>query len=288
MNIDWKKFLGGLVILLFLIFVCQEFSKAQNGKIFPLEVSFLDVGQGDAILINYLGKYQVLIDGGPNGKQLLSELGRAMPWEDKRIEIIILTHPDADHLSGLIDILDNYEVDLFLDNGQSAKTQIYQELLSKIENKKIERQSIFEGSFFSIGEHLDFFVFNPDEVGKSDAERNESSVVLKMNFGENSFLFTGDAEMKTEADMAEDEEDLRSDWLKIGHHGSKSATSEEFLKVVGPKYAIFSVGEGNRYGHPNEEVLKKVADGGVEILRTDKNGTIVVQCRKPQEKCHLE
>jgi len=273
---------------LLVILFSQEISLAKNKSGSPLEVFFLNVGQGDAILVNYLSKYQILIDGGPNGKNLLNELGQAMPWGDKRIELIILTHPDSDHLSGLIDVLDNYEIGVFIDNGQKADTEIYDQLENKIRQKGIKKEAAFEGSSFSFGQWLEFSVLNPDMLNSGSVERNDNSLVLRMDFGENSFLFTGDAEKGSEEDMIYDEENINVDWLKIGHHGSKSSTSEVFLKATTPEYAIISVGADNRYGHPAEEVLTRLKDEEVEILRTDKQGTIKVSCKGLDQRCNIE
>lgn len=288
MNLTFKKFIGGLAIVLLAVLISQEISRAKNSDASALEVNFLNVGQGDATLINYLGQYQALIDGGSNGKKLLSELGKAMPWGDKNIELVILTHPDADHLSGLVDLLDNYEAGIFLDNGQEADTEIYKQLKQKIEDNKIKKESLAEGSNFNIGELLNFKIFNPDEAGISGEERNDNSVVLKMEFGENSFLFTGDAETSAEGDMIYDEENINVDWLKVGHHGSKNSTAENFIEAVSPRYAIISAGAGNRYGHPHEETLARLKNKNVDILRTDEKGTIKIACSSLDKKCEVK
>ncbi|MDD3607837.1 MAG: ComEC/Rec2 family competence protein [Candidatus Moranbacteria bacterium] len=288
MQLTFKKFLLGLAVILSVILFSQEISSAKNKNSSPLEVFFLNIGQGDAILIDYLSKYQILIDGGPNGKNLLNELGQVMPWGDKRIKLIILTHPDSDHLSGLIDVLDNYEAGVFIDNGQKADTDVYSQLETKIRQKGIKKEAAFEGSTFSFGQWLDFSVFNPDISTDNLSEKNDNSLVLRMDFGKNSFLFTGDAEFGSEKDMIYDEENLDVDWLKVGHHGSKSSTSNEFLETTSPKYAVISVGKNNRYKHPSEETLKRLSDKNIKIFRTDEVGTIKVKCDKPDFSCVVE
>ncbi|MEA2006549.1 MAG: ComEC/Rec2 family competence protein [Patescibacteria group bacterium] len=284
MNDAFKKLLLIYVVVLFFILVSSFFATKNNSKA-PIEINFLNIGQGDATLVQYLGRYQVLVDGGPNGRNLLSEIGKIVPAADKQIEIVVLTHPDKDHLAGLIDLLDSYDVGLFLENGQKAETNIYKELDLKVDEKKIPRQTIFEGSRFNIGKNLNFTAFNPDSFVGEDKNRNEQSVVMRMDFGENSFMFMGDAVTETELDMISDEENVDVDWLKVGHHGSKTSTSEIFLQSVTPRYAIISAGKANRFGHPHEEVLDRLSNVGAEILRTDEGGTITVECFGLGEGC---
>jgi len=285
--LSYRKFLGGLTVFLALILIAQKAVKAQHCQLTPLEISFLNVGQGDAILIDYLARYQVLIDGGPNKERLLTELNKVMPWGDREIEIVILTHPDKDHLAGLTALLQDYQVGIFLDNGQTAETEIYHQLEDGLKKKNIARKPLQEGSKIEIGRFLKFKAYNPDEISNHHSTRNDSSIVLRMDFGKNSFLFTGDAEFKAEKDMLYDEEDVDVDWLKAGHHGSKCSTSKEFLKKVTPQFAVISVGKGNRFGHPTKETLERLKQAGAEVYRTDQQGTIRVRCKALKEKCQL-
>jgi competence protein ComEC len=288
MNFTFKKFLAGFVILLAVVFVGQEITDIRNDRTESLEVNFLDVGQGDANLINYLGKYQVLIDGGPNGKEFLYQLGKVMPWSDKEIEVVVLTHPDEDHLAGLIDLVENYKIGVFLYNGQLAETEIYKQLQEALVEKNIKQEVLMEGSNIDIGKHLKLKVFNPDILVTGDKRRNEQSVVLRMDFGENSFLFAGDAGIETEDAMIADREDLDVDYFKVGHHGSKYSTSEEFLSRVTPEYAVISSGKDNRFGHPTEEVLERLGSVNAEIFRTDEKGTVRIICGGIKAKCRVE
>lgn len=275
----FKKLLTIFIAFLLFVFVAIEVAESDEKKRAPLEVFFLDVGQGDATLINYQNNYQVLIDGGPNGKKLLAELGKAMPIMDKNIEVVILTHPDQDHLAGLIDVFDSYSVGLYLDNGQKAETEIFAELEKEVEESGVRREAIGEGSKINIG-NLDFQFFNPDFLELNDKNRNEQSVVVRLDFLENSFLFTGDSDGKVERDMIGDEEDVDVDFLKIGHHGSKSSSEEFFLGKVTPEKAVISSGVKNRYGHPHEEVLERLKSDEVEVFRTDEMGTVKFECKK--------
>lgn len=280
-----KKILGGIIFLSIIYFFSWEFNSASVKKGFPLEVYFLDIGQGDAVLINYLGCYQVLIDSGPSGEKLLFEMGKYMPKGDKKIEVAVLTHPDKDHLAGFLDLLDHFQIDIFLTNGQKTENQIWLNLEEKIKEKSIKNEVLYEGASWQIGENLKFLVFNPDEeTNEKTEEKNDQSVVLEMNFGENNFLFTGDVETKKEADLIDDGEIQDIDWLKIAHHGSKNATSEKFLNQSKPEFAIISVGK-NSYGHPTKEVLERLEKNNVQILRTDEKGTIGVFCQDLVDSC---
>jgi len=274
----------GVIVFLLTVGMLIIFGLNKNNKMNPLEVSFLDVGQGDAILINYLHQYQVLIDSGSNGKKVLTELSKVMPFMDNKIEVIIVTHPDRDHFAGFIDVLKKYDVGLILDNGQDFNDEIWQEFQRLIVEKNIKKKVITEGSNMQIAgqnkyERVSFEFFNPDKIIIDKKEKNDSSIVARMDYGENSFLFTGDAGFDAEMNMIFDKENLDVDFLKVGHHGSKYSSSNFFLARVTPAWAIISVGE-NKYGHPTEEALNRLQEIGSKILRTDESGTIVVQCDK--------
>ena len=253
-----------------------------------LSVHFLDVGQGDSTMFTVDGSRQILVDGGGNGKKLLSRLGGVMSPFDRTIEVVVLTHPDQDHLAGLIDILEVYNVGVFLHNGQTADTEIFQQLEEVLENSNIRQEIFGEGSKISLSDELKMTAFNPDIAIDERSDRNEHSIVFRIDYGKNSFLLTGDADEQTEDDMILDMEDVDVDWLKVGHHGSKHSTTDEFLYLVSPSYAIISVGKSNRYGHPDPEVLERLSNIGAEILRTDEWGTITVECETPQAECILE
>jgi competence protein ComEC len=272
--------IGFAVVLLGLLY----FGVDKNNRMASLEVSFLDVGQGDAILINYLHRYQILIDSGASGKKVLTELSKVMPFMDDKIEVVIVTHPDRDHFAGFIDVLKKYEVDLIFDNGQDSDDEVWQEFQKIIIEKGISKQVITEGSTIKIGDgrsknSVEFNIFNPDEIVINKKEKNESSIVVRMDYGKNSFLFTGDAGFSAEIDMIFDKEKLDVDFLKVGHHGSRYSSSDFFLARVTPEWSIISVGE-NDYGHPTEEALGRLRKIGSRILRTDELGTIVIGCDK--------
>jgi competence protein ComEC len=282
-----RKLLGIVVGILFFIVLVFEFITWKNDKLGILEVSFLNVGQGDATLVSYLGRYQMLIDGGPDGRKLLEELGKQMPVMDKKIEVVVLTHPDLDHLAGLIDVAKKYEIGVFLDNGAKAETEIFEELEEVLAQKSIRREVLIEKSEISFGEQLNFNVFNPVQKDSNNKDRNEDSIVLRMDFGINSFLFMGDASSQIEKEMLAGKANVDVDWLKVGHHGSKNSTSEEFLTATSPKTAVISVGAKNRYKHPAVEVLELLAKTKAVLLRTDELGTVEIFCRVPKEECSV-
>jgi len=284
MVFSFRKILIFGVIFLSLVLINQvslgeKFSIEED----VLEVNFLDVGQGDAILINYQNKYQILVDSGISNKNILDELQKVMPAQDRQIEIVIVTHYDKDHVGGMRAVLENYKTRLFLDNGQFKKTESTTVVSDLIEKQKIENYAINEDSKIKIGEDLLLDFFNPDG---EDWEANDNSIVFRMDFGENSFLFTGDAGFKTENDMINDQHNLDVDWLKVAHHGSKNSSGESFLKKVIPQKAVISVGK-NSYGHPTEEVFDRLDSVGAETFTTLEDGLIQVNCRKDEE-CLLQ
>jgi len=240
-----------------------------------LEVAFLDVGQGDAILIKTPDHQRILIDGGPSNA-VVNKLGENLPFFEKEIDLIILTHPHADHLDGLIEVLKRYEVKKILSTGVTHTTPDYLAWLEEIKNKNIPMEIAVAGQMFDFGGGVEMEILYPAEdlTGKSVENLNDTSIVAKLIFGQTSFLFTGDAEMEVEEKLISGGADLKADVLKVGHHGSKNATGEDFLEKVQPRFAVISVGADNQFGHPNAMTLKRLEKIGAEILRTDEDGDI--------------
>jgi competence protein ComEC len=238
------------------------------------EIVFLNVGQGDAILITQ-GKNQILIDGGRSGKELLGRLGRHVPFWDRQIEFIIATHPDADHIGGLPALLRTYQVNQVLTTGEESKTEtsrLFQEAI--VQSTGHEALHIARGTKISLpygGELVVEFPLAP--LPKESAETNEGSIVARFTYGETSFLLTGD--LPAEESVLPDVAPVTV--LKAAHHGSKYSTSKQFLDLVRPKEAIISVGE-NRYGHPAPEVLARLRESGTLIHRTDEEGDVRYRC----------
>ena len=267
-----------------------------------LHLVVCDVGQGDAILVSYKTT-QMLVDGGPNAS-VLKCLGDHMPFYDRRIEVVVLTHPQADHMNGLIDVIKRYTVLQFVKEPVANDTAGYWELMTEIRNKKLEIRSVYAGdvvkfSNFQAPNNLQFSVIWPTqefvvmhtspptpllnlgeggpvrvgEVGVSDGtDLNNFGIVGKLSFGDFSALLTSDAGVIAPPAVA--------DVLKVPHHGSKYGMTKEWLETVWPKLAIISVGKRNSYGHPTPEALKLLRDlpagRQVRVLRTDQDGTVEV------------
>jgi len=273
----------GLVILLVITIVLGViiiFERKQR----ELKVSFLDVGQGDAILIES-GEKQVLIDGGKNGKLLLERLGEEMPFWDRKIEAVIITHPDFDHYGGLIDAFDFYQVENLIKTQAGSTADAWRILDGKISEEKSAVINSTAGSVikFPCGAELEI-IYPMGNVPQETEDKNDSSIVARLKFGENEFLLTGDLSENGEWEILNSGQDISADFLKVGHHGSKSSTSDEFLKKVAPKEAIISVGKNN-YGHPTQEVLEKLKNSLVQIWRTDEDGTIECKCKNINSEC---
>jgi competence protein ComEC len=246
-----------------------------------LTVAILNIGQGDSIYIEAPNGNQILIDGGP-GKSVLRELGTLMHFYDRSIDVVIASHPDADHVGGLIDVLNNYKANIFMEPGVSADTAVYRELKANMEKSKygkIKEILARRGQVIDLGGGVRLEILYPN-MDVTNWETNDASIVARLVYGENEFLFTGDAPFKTERAlmyMNPSFESIKSDVLKVGHHGSKNSTNPEFVSAVDPEYGAISVGSGNRYGHPTEQVLNILEDAKVKILRTDKDGRVVFE-----------
>ena len=268
------------IIILCLIFlnllVWVTLYQKRTGDI--LQVSFLDIGQGDAILIDSPNHSRVLIDGGKNRK-VLSELTKGLPFGDKRIDIVVATHPDLDHIGGLPEVINRYDVSLFLEPGVPSNNSTYEELLGRVSDKNISKLLARRGMIINFGDGARLYVLYPlPETDLTNFDPNDASIVAKLVYGGESFLLTGDAELKTENALIQlDGDNLVSNVLKAGHHGSKTSSSLSFVEKVFPTYAIISAGLDNSYGHPHEEVLARFRNLGSEILNTALVGSIVFQ-----------
>ena len=251
---------------------------AGNGE---LEVTFFDVGQGDAIFIETPERQQILIDGGPNGQVILEKLGKGMPFWDRTIDLIVLSHPERDHLAGLLEVLKRYKVESILWTGvvrDTAEFTEWQELIkeegAEIFIAKFGEKISFLGKLKFLNELDILYPFESAE-GKEMKDSNNTSIIARLVFGETAFLFTGDASQSVERQLSRFAgQQLDSDVLKVAHHGSKTSTAPEFVEAVSPEIAVISVGKDNKYGHPHQEVLDNLK--GVKILRTDLDGDIKI------------
>jgi len=242
-----------------------------------LRVYFFDVGQGEAIFINTKNGEQILIDGGPSNK-ILPLLGRVMPFYDHSIDAVILTHPHADHVSGLIEVLKRYNVGEVIESGvdyNTAEAKEFEDLISKKRIKKIIINKPAKLSFFK---NATLTFLSPDKYFEGQILNNvhDSVLVSELDFEGKKILFMADAEKNLERYLLQKGVLEDVDVLKVGHHGSKTSSTADFLKTVKPEYAVISVGAKNRYGHPHQQTLSGLETIGVQILRTDINGTIIL------------
>lgn len=243
-----------------------------------VKIIFFDVGQGSAILVAASNGNQVLIDGGPGGAALV-KLGAALPLFDRKIELLILTHPDSDHLNGLIETAERYEIGQVLETGIADASAAYAAWRDLIKRKNIPVSFALAGQKIKIADNLRIDILHPlKKIAGRDfgEETNRTSIVGKIIYGRNSVLFTGDADAAVEKPLIMSGADLRADILAVGHHGSKNSTSAEFLAAIAPRLAAISVGAKNRYGHPAPELLDRLKN--LEILRTDLLGNLEFLC----------
>ena len=250
---------------------------SQNG--IYLKVAFLDVGQGDSIFIQAPNGKQLLIDGGPDGK-VLTQLAEVMPFGDRSIDMILATHPDQDHIGGLPLVLSRYKVSNIIEDGVVSESKVYKELEQDITKDKIKKIIAKRGMRIILDQNKNIYldILYPDrDVPTLDS--NDGSIVCKLVYGKESFMLTGDATTYVEnaIEWNETEGVLHSQVLKLGHHGSKTSTSELWLEKVHPDIAIISVGRDNKYGHPNKETLDKLNNLHIPYLLTYKEGNIIFQ-----------
>ena len=266
----WKQYLVGALIFSN-IFVWFAVYQRQPDEI--LRVYFFDVGQGDAIFIDSPRHGRALIDGGHN-RQILAELGKILPFGDKNIDVVVATHPDADHIGGLLEVVSRYDVGLFLEPGVQMEKQIDSELHTRVNDKNIPIMLARRGMVINFGDGVKLTILFPNQ-DVSRWNENDASIVAKLVYGEQSFLLTGDSPIKIENILINlDKEILISKVLKVGHHGSRTSTSLSYAEAISPEYAVISAGKDNTYGHPHKEVLDILQTVGSTILNTFESGTI--------------
>lgn len=248
------------------------FAKAEQKN---LEVHFFDIGQGKAIFIEEPGGNQILIDGGPDNS-VLEKLSGAMPFYDRNIDLLILTHPDADHLNGLVEVLKRYDVGQILEAGIMEKSAEYDEWHRLIKEKNVVVTNALAGQKIKIGDGFLLEILYPNQnlAGQAVSSTNSASVVSRLDYGKTSFLFTGDEEGAEEAYLSGSGANIDVDVLDVSHHGSKNSTGEEFVAAVSPKIAVIQAGRKNRYGHPAQEALDRLSVANTKIYRTDLCGDI--------------
>jgi competence protein ComEC len=238
-----------------------------------LKVYYLDVGQGDSTLIRTPGGQDILIDGGPDNT-VIGKLGKYLPVNDWDIELMILSHPHSDHVTGLVEVLKRYQVDEIWMTGAIHTSGDYLELLNLIKENNIKVKFVSSSEIVELENNLEIEIFYPIEsfFETKMESLNNTSIVFNLSYGATSFLFTGDFEQE---EGLVDLFDFRTDVYQVGHHGSNNGNDREFLEAVDPDWAVISVGEDNRYGHPQYRTLKNFENLGVDVLRTDQNGDVI-------------
>ncbi len=264
-----------------------------------LEVVFLDIGQGDAILIKTPYGQNILIDGGPDNT-VIKRLAENFSWWDKKIDLMILTHPHDDHVSGLIDVIKRYKVEKILYTGVVHSSPDYLAWLELIRDRKIPLTIIDRPQIIEFGENCELQIIYPHEslLGKEVSNLNNSSIVAKLVYGQTKFLLAGDIELEVEQELLNltphrrqgfggqaspspfkgegNLIDLSAQVFKANHHGSDTSNSTEFLQAVQPEIVVIQVGADNNFGHPSRRVIKRLERIGAQVFRNDLDGTVRV------------
>lgn len=270
------KFLRLILIVLVTIYslylkeIDSTYSMTNNNVNSNLIISYLDVGQADSILIENNNEYMLIDAGNNNDGELLVKY-----FKDKKIsnfKYVVGTHPHEDHIGGLDDIINNFDIGTIYIPDAITTTKTFMDVLEAMEMKNMTYNVPKIEETFTLGESLITVLY----TGTDTKDLNNTSIVLRLDFGNTSYLFTGDATEKTENILLKNNLNLKADVLKVGHHGSRYSTTDDFLRKVNPKYAVISVGKDNTYNHPEDIILNKLNTNNIETYRTDIEGTIII------------
>lgn len=266
--------IAALVLIIGILLLVQLPAFAGAGRPDELTVAFLEVGQGDAIFIETPDGVQVLIDGGPDGT-VLRALGEVVSVGDRTIDVVLGTHPDKDHVAGLVDVLDRFEVNHVIRTENANDTAVSEAFDLAVKEENVPVTMARAGQEWQLGASTSLTILSPGS-NPSEWESNASSIVALLRYGEVEFLLTGDAPSGIESYLVERYGTaLDVEVLKLGHHGSRTSSSEEFLAAVSPQYAVVSAGKDNSYGHPHKEVVERVGAEGAMLVSTGEQGTLV-------------
>jgi competence protein ComEC len=275
----WLFFFACLLLIANIFIFYLDWQNSHKGFIFAM----LDVGQGDALFIQSPTGTQILVDGGPP-KKILNQLSQVMSPFDRSIDAFIITNPDQDHIAGFLDVLKIYKVDKVFEPGTLTDSKVYQNLKNEIKKNNISNILAKKGMKLDIGGGVIIDILFPDR-NVSAWSTNDGSIVARLSYGNTSIMLTGDATIKTEKIILSENSktQLHSTILKVGHHGSRTSTSSEFVKAVSPTYAFISDGKDNKYGHPHQDTLDTLSAFGVKFFRTDLLGAIIMKCARINE-----
>jgi len=262
-------FIGAVIIFVIALF---SFYYLGRNNFSELEITFLDVGQGDSILIEAPRGQNILIDGGPD-KQVIRRLGEALPFWEREIDLIILTHSHADHVTGLSSVLERFRVGKVFYNGLKPETPEYKKFLELAESRTKLIQ-IKNKQKLQMGPQCQIEIIYPGEWSRQADNLNNASLVSRLDCRGETALFTGDVEKEAEKKLLAEDYSLKSRVLKVSHHGSDTSSQKKFLKKVDPEIAVIQAGRDNRKGHPSRRVLKRLERIGAHIFQTGLSGTI--------------
>ncbi len=239
------------------------------------KVSFLDVGQGDSILIRTEEGKNILIDGGPD-KRVVKELSRQLAWKERSLDIVILTHPHLDHLVGLNSVVERFDVGKFFLPPAKSSSPAFKHLIETLSREGVPAIGVVAPLEIEISPACNLVFLHPKAKNLPYSKLNDVSIVNKLECDDFSFLLTGDIERQAERDILSQDMDLESDVLKVAHHGSDTSSKKDFLKAVSPDLAVIQVGEDNNLGHPSLRTIRNLERIGSLVLRNDKHGTVTV------------
>ena len=239
-----------------------------------LTVAFLDIGQGDAVYVEAPNGNQMLYDAGPPTGAVLRALSEVMPFYDRSIDVAVFSHPDTDHIGGFLDVFDRYKIGVIFEPGASSSNGVYEEDERSIASHHISRIIARRGMSIELGDGVSADILYPDR-DMTNMETNSASIVMRIHYGDTAFLLSGDLP-KTEEEyvVSLDGDKLHAQVLKLGHHGSRTSSSESWLSAIRPEIAVISAGLNNRYGHPHKEVIELLKKLGIPYLITFKEGTL--------------
>lgn len=270
----YVKIFAALLILIISITGCSSSIVSENSSNSEniMKVSYIDVGQGDSILVQVNNK-NLLIDAGPNDStdKLISYLDKQ---NIKKLDYVVATHPHEDHIGGMDVVVDKYDIGEFYAPKKTANTRTFESMVKALKDKNLKITPAKAGISLDLGENVKCEMLAPNST--TYEEVNNYSAVIKITYGSSKFLFTGDAEKLSEEEILNKNYDVSADVLKVGHHGSSTSSSKAFLDKVSPKIAVISLGENNDYGHPHRETTNELKKRNIQVYRTDVDGSVVL------------